>query len=169
MQNRELNKKAFSELIEKNQAIIHKVTMVYANARADREDLFQEICLQLWKSYPTFREEAQFSTWMYRVALNTAISNIRKSKKTVAFEPLHDTERIHDDSNNEKENVHLLYRAISKLNRIDKAIILLWLEEKNYEEIASIMGTSKTNVSVKLVRIKRKLEELVSKTVKQES
>ena len=69
----------------------------------------------------------------------------------------------------EKENVQLLYRAISKLNSIDKAIILLWLEEKNYEEIASIMGTSKTNVSVKLVRIKRKLEELVSNTVNQES
>ena len=163
------NKKAFSELIERHQAIIHKITMVYANGRVDREDLFQEICLQLWLSYPNFREEAKFSTWMYRVALNTAISNIRKSKNSFSFKPLRETDRIPDNSNNEKENVQLLYRAISKLNRIDKAIILLWLEEKNYEEIAVIMGTSKTNVSVKLVRIKRKLEELVSNTVKQES
>jgi RNA polymerase sigma-70 factor (ECF subfamily) len=158
------NKKAFSELIQKNQAIIHKITRVYENSWADREDLFQEICLQLWLSYPNFREEAKFSTWMYRVALNTAISNIRKSKKNLSFEPLRETDRIPNDSNIEKENVQLLYRAISKLNRIDKAIILLWLEEKNYEEIATIMGTTKSNVSVKLVRIKRKLEELVSNT-----
>lgn len=163
------NKKAFSELIQKNQAIIHKITRVYENSWADREDLFQEICLQLWKSYPNFREEAKFSTWMYRVALNTAISNIRKRTKNLSFEPLRETDRIPDDSKIEKENVQLLYRAISKLNRIDKAIILLWLEEKNYEEIATIMGTTKSNVSVKLVRIKRKLEELVSNTVKQES
>ncbi|MCY1723540.1 sigma-70 family RNA polymerase sigma factor [Prolixibacteraceae bacterium Z1-6] len=163
------NRKAFSELIENHQAIIHKVTMVYANGRANREDLFQEICLQLWKSYPNFREEAKFTTWMYRVALNTAINTIRRNNKTPSFEPLKDTDRTADDSQNEKDQVQTLYMAISKLNRIDKAIILLWLEEKNYEEIASIMGTSKTNVSVKLVRIKRKLEELVSNTVKQES
>ncbi|TNF44171.1 MAG: sigma-70 family RNA polymerase sigma factor [Bacteroidetes bacterium] len=163
------DKKAFSKLIQKNQRIIHKITLIYANSAVDREDLFQEICLQLWLSYPNFREEAKFSTWMYRVALNTAISNIRKSKNTFSFEPLRETDRILDESSDEKEQVKLLYRAISKLNRIDKAIILLWLEDKNYEEIATIMGTTKTNVSVKLVRIKRKLEELVSNTVNQES
>ena len=106
---------------------------------------------------------------MYRVALNTAISNIRKKKNAFSFESLRETDRIPDESTNEKEEVKLLHRAISKLNRIDKAIILLWLEEKNYEEIAAIMGTSKKNVSVKLVRIKRKLEELVNETVNQES
>ena len=162
------NKKAFSELIQKNQAIIHKITRIYENSRVDREDLFQEICLQLWKSYPNFREEAKFSTWMYRVALNTAISKVRKSKNNVAFEPLRETDRIPEDLNIEKENIKCLYQAISKLNRIDKAIILLWLEDKNYEEIAAILGISKTNVSVKLVRIKRKLEELVN-DVKQKS
>jgi RNA polymerase sigma-70 factor (ECF subfamily) len=163
------NRKSFSKLIEKNQAIIHKITRVYENDWADREDLFQEICLQLWKSYPNFREEAKFSTWMYRVALNTAISNVRKEYKKPLFEPLRDTDGITEDNADEKEKVRLLYKAISKLNRIDKAIILLWLEEKNYGEIASIMGTSKNNVSVKLVRIKRKLEELVNETVIQES
>lgn len=163
------NKKAFSELIEKNQAIIHKITMVYANGRADREDLFQEICLQLWRSYPNFREEAKFSTWMYRVALNTAISTVRKKKNGFAFELLSGNEKVADEIQDDMEKVTLLYRAISKLNRIDKAIILLWLEEKSYEEIAAIMGTTKTNVSVKLVRIKRKLEEWVGKTQKQES
>ncbi|NQU51682.1 MAG: sigma-70 family RNA polymerase sigma factor [Bacteroidetes bacterium] len=169
MKPQKQNKKEFSELIQKNQAMIHKITLVYSNSPVDREDLFQEICLQLWKSYINFREEAQFSTWMYRVALNTAISNIRKRKNSFSFEPLRDSDRIPDETNDERENVKLLYRGVSKLNRIDKAIILLWLEEKNYEEIASIMGTSKTNVSVKLVRIKRKLEEMINQTAKQES
>lgn len=161
-------KKEFSQLIEKHQAIIHKITMVYANGPANREDLFQEICLQLWKSYPNFRGEAKFSTWVYRVALNTAISNVRKDRNKPDFEPLYDNYRIDDDRQTELEQVKLLYRAISELNRIDKAIILLWLEEKSYDEIASIMGTTKTNVSVKLVRIKRKLEDLVIESEKKE-
>ena len=105
MKRQKSTKKEFSELIEKNQAIIHKITMVYANNRADREDLFQEICLQLWNAYPNFREEAKFSTWMYRVALNTAISSVRKEKHKVAFEPLRETDRITDESTDEKEKV----------------------------------------------------------------
>lgn len=169
MKRQKSTKKDFSELIDNNQAIIHKITMVYANNRADREDLFQEICLQLWKAYPNFREEAKFSTWMYRVALNTAISTVRKEKHKVAFEPLRETDRISEDSTDETEKVKVLYQAISGLNNIDKAMILLWLDEKSYDEIAAIMGTTKSNVSVKLVRIKRKLEELVLETVKQES
>ncbi|MDX8341382.1 sigma-70 family RNA polymerase sigma factor [Draconibacterium sp. IB214405] len=161
MKEQRSTKKEFSELIDKYQAIIHKVTRVYTNGPADRDDLFQEICLQLWRSYPGFREEAKFSTWMYRVALNTAISTIRKTKNDLHFEQLHDHDCVETEPSDEKEQVHLLYRAISRLNRIDKAIILLWLEEKSYDEIASILGISKTNVSVKLVRIKRKLEEMI--------
>jgi len=154
-------KKEFSELIEKYQAIIHKVTMVYTNGAADREDLFQEICLQLWRSYPNFREEAKFSTWMYRVALNTAISNVRKQKTDLHFEQLLDYDRMETEPSDEREQIQMLYCAISKLNQIDKAIILLWLDEKSYDDIASILGISKTNISVKLVRIKRKLEEMI--------
>ena len=155
-------------MIEKHQAIIHKITMIYAMAPSDREDLFQDICLQLWKSYPNFRSDAKFSTWMYRVALNTAISNVRKSRNKPGFVQLLDIDRSLDDLTGEMEKVKLLYTAISKLNRIDKAIILLWLDEKNYDEIASIIGISKSNVGVKLVRIKRKLEELVVESEKQE-
>ncbi len=162
------SKKEFSQRIEKHQAIIHKITFVYTNDPTDREDLFQEICLQLWKAFPNFREEAKFSTWMYRVALNTAISNVRKNRNKPIFEPLNENENVADIGHKEAEQLNLLNRAISKLNYIDKAIILLWLEEKSYDEIASIMGTSKSNVSVKLVRIKRKLEELVNETEKQE-
>nr|WP_319510619.1 sigma-70 family RNA polymerase sigma factor [uncultured Draconibacterium sp.] len=161
MKNRIVNKTEFSQLIEQHQAIIHKITMVYADGRSNREDLFQEICLQLWRSYPNFRSESKFSTWMYRVALNTAISDIRKKKTDIHFEQLHDNDRLQTETSDEKEQEKLLYQAISKLNRIDKAIILLWLEEKSYDEIAAILGISKTNVSVKLVRIKRKLEEMI--------
>ncbi len=161
-------KKEFSQLIEKHQAIIHKVTLVYTNGPADREDLFQEICLQLWKAWPKFRAEAKFTTWMYRVALNTAISNVRKNRNVPGFEKLTDYDGALNEDREEAEQVKQLYKAISKLNRIDKAIILLWLDEKSYDEIASIVGTSKSNVSVKLVRIKRKLEELVLELEKQE-
>ncbi len=168
MNSQKQNKRGFSELIQKNQGIIQKVTFVYANSVVEREDLFQEICLQLWKSYSNFREESKFSTWMYRVALNTAISSIRKKKNGFDFETLKEYHLSAEPPEN-TENVKLLYWAVSKLNGIDKALILLWLEEKNYEEIASIIGITKSNVSVKLVRIKRKLEELINETVKQES
>ncbi len=169
MKSHNQNKNWFSREIEKNQGIIHKITLVYANNSVDREDLFQEICLQLWKSFPNFREDSKFSTWMYRVALNTAISNIRKGKNQIEYEQLNNYSQSQPDEETDYDNIRKLYTAISKLNRIDKAIILLWLEEKSYEEIASIIGTSKTNISVKLVRIRKKLEEIVSQELEQES
>lgn len=161
------NKKEFSVLLEKNQGIIHKITRVYADGYENREDLFQEICLQLWRSYANFRKEAKFSTWMYRVALNTAISAVRKNTSHVHFEPLEKHAQIPSKTEEQNEEVQLIYSAIARLNRIDKAIILLWLEDKNYDEIASVMGITKTNVSVKLVRIKRKLEDWINETRKQ--
>lgn len=161
-------KKEFSERISEHQAIIHKVTMVYACNPTDREDLFQEICLQLWKSYPRFRGESKFSTWMYRVALNTAISNVRKNRNKPGLEHLSENVQIVDEVQPDQLQVRLLYQAISALNQIDKAIILLWLDEKSYDEIASIIGTTKGNVSVKLVRIKLRLEVLIRESEKQE-
>lgn len=163
MNSKNQNKKEFSKLIEKNQGIIHKISLIYTNSLVDRQDLFQEICLQLWKSFSNFRNESSFSTWMYRIALNTAINNIRKKKNGLSFETLNDT-HVFTETKDEDDNIKLLYKSIARLNRIDKAIILLWLEEKDYEEIASIIGISKSNVSVKLVRIKRKLEETVLKS-----
>ncbi len=161
------NRKTFSEEIEKNQAIIHKITLVYANNPNDREDLFQEVCLQLWTSYASFREDSKFTTWLYRVALNTAISYVRSKKNSFSFEPLEENVHLIGDCSDKKEQVSALHVAISRLNRIDKAIILLWLEERSYEEISAILGISKSNVSVKLVRIKKKLEELMNATTNQ--
>ncbi len=161
MNLKEQNKEEFSHLIEKNQGIIHKIALLYTNSFADREDLFQEICLQLWKSFSSFKGHAKFNTWMYRVAINTAIDHLRKQRKELAFEPLMDIHTRHESSD-DHEQVKLLYRSVSKLNPIDKAIILMWLEEKNYEEIAEVMGITKSNVSVKLVRIKRKIQQLIN-------
>ena len=154
------DKNTFAEILEKHRGIIHKVSMLYTNNKEDQEDLFQDICFQICRSYNTFRDEAQFSTWLYRVALNTAISQVRKDKKKTSSETFY--ENIHyatRQSDNGEGQVQQLFKAISLLNKIDKALILLWLEEKNYDEIADILGISKSNVSVKLVRIKRTLSE----------
>lgn len=164
MKTPQRDKRKFIALIEENQALIHKVTLLYANSPADRDDLFQEICLQLWRSFADFKEESQFGTWMYRVALNTAISAVRRRKNRPAVRTLEVAEPIAAAPSTNTGDNELLYDAISKLNHIEKAIILLWLEEKCYEDIASIVGITKSNVSVRLVRIKRKLKELVSKT-----
>jgi RNA polymerase sigma-70 factor (ECF subfamily) len=162
------SKREFSELVEKHQGLIHRVTLVYANSPADRDDLFQEICLQLWRSYGGFREESEFATWMYRVALNTAISSIRKKRGRPVFEALHVGDRAAPERPDDQGDFELLHGAIAELSPIDKAVILLWLEEKSYEEIASIMGITKSNVSVRLVRIKKKLRDRINKTIEQE-
>lgn len=161
MQNQREIEKEFIEQIQKHQGILHKICFVYSNSKADKEDLNQEIVLQLWKSYPSFRKEAKFSTWMYRVALNTAIT---LNKKAVLFEnqktQLSDEYAI-AEVNDYSEDIKILYKAISKLSKIEKAIIMLWLEEKAYSEIAEIVGISEKYVSVKLVRSKKKLAKLI--------
>ena len=154
---------AFAEILEKHQGIIYKVSMLYTNNREDQEDLFQDICFQICKSYSSYREKASISTWLYRVALNTAISQVRKTKKKspeeVFYENIH---HANDNLDDGQGQVQQLFKAIALLNNIDKALILLWLEEKSYEDIAEILGISKPNVSVKLVRIKKKLSETIN-------
>jgi len=153
----------FLELIHKHQSIIHKICFVYSNNRPDREDLQQEIILQLWKSFPSFQESSAFSTWMYRVALNTAINQTRRpgllidtsSSPEIPYDP--------SDSYQLSEEIQILFRAISKLKKVERAIVLLWLEERSYEEIAEAIGITVKNVSVKLVRIRSRLAELISK------
>ncbi|MFH4966431.1 sigma-70 family RNA polymerase sigma factor [Gaetbulibacter sp. M235] len=161
MQNQREIEKGFVKQIQKHQGILHKICFIYSNSNADKEDLYQEIVLQLWKSYPLFRNEAKFSTWMYRVALNTAIT---LNKKAALFEnhktQLRDEYSIAEDIDY-SEDIKILYKAISKLSKIEKAVIMLWLEEKAYSEIAEIIGISEKYVSVKLVRSKKKLAKLI--------
>ena len=153
----------FLELIHRHQSIIHKICFVYCKSRPDREDLQQEIILQLWKSFPSFQGNAAFSTWMYRVALNTAINQTKRPG--LLFDSSSSPEISYDPSNfyDLSEEIQILYRAISQLRKVEKAIILLWLEEKTYEEIAESIGISVKNVSVKLVRIRTRLAEIIQK------
>ena len=153
----------FIGYLTNHQHILHKITLVYSGKGYDREDLYQEIVLQLWKSYPTFKGDAAFSTWMYRVALNTAITLTRRPRIIAGSERITEYPEFPDDASTLSEDLHTLYRAISMLNKIEKAIILLWLEERSYVEIADMIGITEKNVSVKLVRIRQKLGTIISK------
>lgn len=152
----------FLELVRRHEPILHKICFVYAGNKTEKEDLMQEIILQLWRSFPGFAGNSAFSTWMYRVALNTAISQTRKRTPILeisAFsEPAYDPEYGMDLS----EEVRMLYKAIARLKAAEKALILLWLEEKSYEEIAETTGITVKNVSVKLVRTRKKLSGIIA-------
>lgn len=155
--------KHFLELIHRHQSILHKICFAYCKNRSDREDLQQEIVLQLWKSYPSFRGNSQFSTWMYRVALNTAIN--RTAKPGILTDSSKAPEAAYDpgDDYELSEEIRILHMAIARLKKIEKAIILLWLEELSYEEIAETIGITAKNVSVRIVRVKTRLAEIIQK------
>jgi RNA polymerase sigma factor (sigma-70 family) len=156
--------KDFVEMINVHRGIIYKVCNLYCHNEEDKKDLFQEIVLQLWKAFPSFRKESLNTSWMYRVALNTAISNFRKETKKPDRKVLTDAEFQIPDLNfyaDENEKLQSLKQAIEQLSEIEKAIIMLYLEEKNYEEIAEIIGISLSNVGVRLNRIKTKLEKII--------
>lgn len=154
--------KEFLAVIHDHQKIIHKICRMYREHQADQEDLFQEIVYQLWKSYPGFRGTAKVSSWMYRIALNTALAIYRKSGIAIDYyqevpEPVY--------CGSEKpvpENEDRLFGALRKLSDSEKAIISLYLEDFSYQEIAGITGLSETNVGVRLNRIRKKLKETIN-------
>lgn len=154
---------SFLAKLNRDIRIVHRVCHTYFPRDAvEREDVFQEIMYQLWRSYPQFRGESKFSTWMYKVALNTAITHIQRRTETPQNAELSEVVAHASDVDEHMsrvEELHRLHEAIAALSDIDKAIILLHLEDQNYDEIASITGLTKTNVSVRLVRIKRALKD----------
>lgn len=157
--------KQFLEIVQQNQGIIHKVCNMYCDDEDDRKDLVQEILAQLWKSFGTFRNESKFTTWMYRVALNTAITAFKKNKRQPDRLPLtHMNFQLPDDDSSAEmeENLKMLREAVSKLTGIEKSIILLYLESKSYEEIAEITGITQNYVRVKMNRIRKKLKLLMT-------
>ncbi len=162
--NKELEHQFVTEL-ENNQNIVHKVCTLYTNNRDAHNDLFQEITIQLWKAYPKFRNESKFSTWMYRVALNTAITLYRKSKRSV---PTQDYESVifkikaDEYDGTEERQLKLMYDAVKQLGDIDKALVFLYLEDKDYKEIAETLGITEVNARVKMNRIKTKIRTIVN-------
>jgi RNA polymerase sigma-70 factor (ECF subfamily) len=158
MRGRE-QQRAFETLLREHQRIVLKVVSVYARDPEDRRDLTQEICVQLWRSFPSFDEKrARFSTWMYRVALNVAISQMRRSRQEDALDPQQlETLAGAEGIAEQDERIEALYGFIKQLDRLNRALILLYLEDRSYDEIAEILGISQTNVATKISRIKQKL------------
>jgi len=153
----------FLKRIESHKGILYKVSKMYMDNHDDQQDLFQEIICQLWKSYDSFRNESQFSTWMYRVAVNTAIVFLKKEKRKVdkyeiASENIKDDE---GDSHIKESQIDHFYKAVQKLEKIDKAIIFYQLEGFSHKEIGENLGISEGNARVKLNRAKEKLKEII--------
>ena len=154
--------KEFLKEIHDCQKIIYKICRLYRDNKEDQEDLFQEIVYQLWKSYPSFKRASKVSSWIYRIALNTAITIYRKSK--IAIDYYQEVpEHIHPaEEKSISENEERLFRALRKLSDSEKAVISLYLEDFSYQEIAAITGLSESNVGVRLNRIKNKLKEILN-------
>ncbi len=153
--------KTFIEFFKPNQRLVHKICKIYTDNAEDHEDLFQEITIQLWRSFPGFKGEAKFSTWMYRVALNTAITLFRKPKKnerrTVDIDVSSLTIRYEEDEDNEHK-LKKMYKAIYELSHVEKALIMMYLEDKSYREIGEILGITEGNARVKMNRAKNNLK-----------
>lgn len=159
MTGKELEKDFMDQII-RNEDIVHKICNIYSSSYDERQDLKQEIIYQLWRSFTSFKGRSKFQTWMYRVALNTAI--YFNKKKNPLTTDLSNVEVEEDEGWIElEEQLNKLYLAIRTLNQIDRAVIFLYLEKHNYEQIGEITGISSKNVSVRIVRIKEKLRQII--------
>jgi len=157
--------KEFLEQIETHKGIIHKISKMYMDDEDDQKDLFQEIICQLWKSYDSFNHQSKFSSWMYRVALNTAIVYFKKQKRK---EDLYETigkeiEIPIDDAETKEIQLAHFYKALQQLDKIEKALMFYFLEDYSHREIGVNLGISEGNARVKLNRAKNKLKELIKK------
>jgi RNA polymerase sigma-70 factor, ECF subfamily len=152
---------AFQTLLEEHKKILYKVCNSYCRNRDDREDLAQEIAIQLWRSFSSFDQRARFSTWMYRIALNVAISFYRRENTRVRYVLSDDALLLNavDVAANEPAAMQALYQFIERLDSLNRALILLYLDGHNYSEIADIVGITETNVATKISRLKQKLEK----------
>ncbi len=145
-------------------AIIIKICRAYTNSQEDYEDYYQEVCLQIWKSRAAFREQSEWSTWIYRISLNVCMTLVKQNKRRQSKidATLTKDQLVVNPTPFADESLNQLYAAIKQLSKVDRAIILLYLEEKSYQEIADIIGTSSNNIGVRISRIKEKLKKLLS-------
>lgn len=152
----------FLSLVKQHERIIYKVCYLYADNQTDRQDLYQEIVIQVWKGYQKFRGDAKFSTWLYQVAINTAIAGFRREKRSpVTFTDGMLPDIIDTDATaQETEQLEQLHAAINQLNDIEKAIVVLYLDGNSYDEMENIMGIPNGALRVKMTRIKEKLRQI---------
>lgn len=153
----------FLKDIMAHQALIHKVCRLYRDTIEDREDLFQEIVYQLWKSYPKFQNRSKVSSWMYRISLNTAMASYRKPAIATSGMEGVPEHLASQDTASENERETLLFNVLKKLDDGERAIVALYLEDISYAEIAEILGISENNVGVRLNRIKKKIKMLLNR------
>lgn len=153
----------FVALVNRQRPMLERVCRIYEDGAEERKDLFQEVVVQLWRSYPTFRGEANVKTWMYRVALNTAITLFRRHAAQPEHVELEEYLSPGPKGGGKEESgrLEMLYRAIRSLNKVDRAVVTLYLEGFEYREIAETLGLTETNIGVKLNRIKARLQEWV--------
>lgn len=153
----------FSRIIKENQGLIIKVSRLYTHCQEDEQDLFQEIVLQLWRSFDTFKGQSKISTWMYRVALNTAITLFRKQTKAPNTEELFDFhyKDIAEDNDEKQHQISLLYKVIKMLPDVERAIVMMYLDDLAYRDIAENLGITEVNARVKMNRLKKTLKELM--------
>jgi RNA polymerase sigma-70 factor (ECF subfamily) len=152
--------KAFIELIRENERLIYKVCSIYVSDEFPMADLYQEVVYNLWKGFSRFRNECSISTWMYRIALNTCITGMRKELKRPKHVPILELKELLIEPESMEENIREMYKLIYQLKTLERAIILLYLEEKSYQEIADITGLTVSNVATKLKRIREKLKKM---------
>lgn len=155
-------KDQFTAEILPHQALIHKICRMYRDTPEDREDLFQEIIYQLWKSYPKFEGKSKITTWMYRIGLNTAMASFRKPKVALHYSDAIPEKKIPHETPTDTWREDLLFAAIRKLEEDERALIALYLEDLSYAEIAEVIGISENNVGVRLNRIKTKLKTILN-------
>ncbi len=147
----------FEKCVAEHGRLINKICYMYAQDMDNFNDLRQEVLINVWQGLKTFENRSSISTWIYRISLNTCISYTHRETKHTKHDNLSDNIYLYDDSHEHLLQLREMYELISKLNRLEKALILLWLDEISYEEIGSIMGISRNNVASKLRRIKEKL------------
>ena len=156
----ETGEKEFVELIRRYERVIYKVCYLYTTPDATLNDLYQEVLINLWRAYPQFRHECKVSTWIYRISLNTCISYLRKTKNSLETIALTRNIDLQEEDDETQQMLRQLYCLIGRLGDLEKSIILLYLEEKSYDEIAEITGLTPTNVGTRLNRIKEKLKKM---------
>lgn len=156
-----MSESEFLTMIQDNQGIIHKICRIYRDSPEDREDLFQEVIFQLWRSYPSFSGGSKSSTWLYRVALNTAMASFRKNKPNVTSAEFLPDVQFENTNHEDNERQEKLLAGIRQLSEPDRALIALYLDELSYQQIATILGISEGNVGVKLNRIKIRLQKII--------
>ena len=155
--------KEFNELVKEHKKTIFTVCYFYSKDADEVNDFFQEILINLWRGYEDFRGDSNIRTWIYRVSLNTCTDQLRKKKRRVSTIPLSIDVDLYNDDSDKSHQIQQLHERISKLNVFDKAIILLWLENMSYGEIAEIMGITVANVTTRLFRIKEQLKRMSNK------